>query len=467
MGKIKRFFSTSLVYFAGNVLSKLIVFFLLPLYTAKISPDQYGTYDLVIAAINLVAPILFVQIWDGMFRASFDYTEEKDKYKIISNSLVVCLGGIVAYTAVFVVVQGFFHMEYAPYIFLYGLFSSLQYQYEYVCRAFLANKLYMASGLVNTLLSAIMNIVLIVGFAWDVRSLYLAPTLGTIAQILIIEFKFKTLGHFRVKNVERDTILQMVKFSVPLCFAAVSYWMLTGFTKLITTVILGAAENGLLAIASRFSSLVVLVITVFQYAWNELAYLMANDEDRTSAYNICVDLLLKFGMLGGAGICILIKILFPYLINEQYAAAIAIIPATIIGSMMNSVASFIGTLFMAERKTSNIMYSTMFAALINVLLGWLCTETFGLHGATVALLISFAFLASARLILSKKQLNVRCSFGTIAWLSVALAATIAEYYAVDSLLADIGTILVIVCIFLLSVRKYLAMLFKGLAGGEA
>ena len=131
-------------------------------------------------------------------------------------------------------------------------------------------------------------------------------------------------------------------------------------------------------------------------------------------------------MLGGAGICILIKILFPYLIDEQYALAIAIIPATIIGSMMNSVASFIGTLFMTERKTNNIMYSTIFAALINVGLGWFCTKTFGLHGATIVLMISFVFLASVRLIQSKKQLNVRYSFGSVVWLTAVLAAAIVE-----------------------------------------
>ena len=72
MNKIKRFFETAGIYFAGNILSKLVAFFLLPLYTTRIEPAQYGNYDLVISLINLVAPIAFFQIWDAMFRFAFE-----------------------------------------------------------------------------------------------------------------------------------------------------------------------------------------------------------------------------------------------------------------------------------------------------------------------------------------------------------------------------------------------------------
>ena len=45
MNKLKRFLSTTLVYFIGTVLSKLVSFLLLPLYTGKIPPTEYGSYD--------------------------------------------------------------------------------------------------------------------------------------------------------------------------------------------------------------------------------------------------------------------------------------------------------------------------------------------------------------------------------------------------------------------------------------
>ena len=101
MNKLGRFVKTVLVYFIGNVLSKLVSFFLLPLYTSYIPPEPYGTYDFIITFLNLFAPILFFQVWDGMFRRSFDFENTSDKYKIINNAFSVCMLGGVLYFILF------------------------------------------------------------------------------------------------------------------------------------------------------------------------------------------------------------------------------------------------------------------------------------------------------------------------------------------------------------------------------
>ena len=53
MNSTKRnFFKSSICYLLGNILSKVIVVFLLPLYTNNISPEDYGRYDLYVAFAN-------------------------------------------------------------------------------------------------------------------------------------------------------------------------------------------------------------------------------------------------------------------------------------------------------------------------------------------------------------------------------------------------------------------------------
>lgn len=459
MEKAKQFLGTTAVYFTGSVLSKLIMIFLLPLYTSKIDSAEYGAFDFTVVLINLVAPLMLMYIWDGMFRVSFDYPDNEGKYKVISNSLVVCLVGAITYTTLFAIVQSLVNIECTIYLFVYGLIFAFQYVYSNICRVFLDNKLYAVSGLINTLLTAVINVVLILVFNWGVESLYLAPTIGMFVQILIIEIKYKTIKNFKFSHINKSEIAKMIKFSAPLCLAAISYWLLSGFTRLVITNILGASENGLFAIATRFSSMVVLIMTVFQYAWNELAYLMSNDENRVKIYNTCIDLLFKFVILGSAGVCIVIKLIFPYIINEQYSLALYIIPATIIGSMMNSMSDFIGTLFMTEKKTNNIMYSTMIAAAINIVLGIVLTKAFELHGATIALLIAFTLLMIIRLIKAKKQFNIDYKLQNSLWLVCVLIIAVIEYYLVQNIAVDICALLVIGGLFLLSVRKYINVIW--------
>ena len=112
MLNLRRAAKTAFVYFAGNVLSKLVIFILFPLYTAYINPVQYGNYDLACSMINLIAPIAFVQIWDAVFRFSFDSEKTENKYALITNSFVVCIIGIFVYIVLMSITNLFMKFDY-------------------------------------------------------------------------------------------------------------------------------------------------------------------------------------------------------------------------------------------------------------------------------------------------------------------------------------------------------------------
>lgn len=462
MNNVRRFFGTTLVYFVGNVLSKLVSFFLLPLYTNRIPPDQYGSYDLVLSFLNLIAPIAFFQIWDGMFRRSFDFQEDEDKYDVISNAYVVSIAGGVIYFFLFGIVQLIYGFDHFGWAAIYGFFFSLHYLYNYICRVFLKNKLLVGTGLINTIITAGLNIILIVVFDFGVESLYISPALGTLIQIILIEWNIKSIKHFRAKAVNKTEITWMLKFSIPLCVASLSYWLLSGFTKVIITSMLGNYENGLYAVANKFGTIIALLVTIVQYAWNEMAYLMAGDKNRTQSYNICIDIMLKCVVSGGATLCILVKGIFPYLIDVQYSEGIWIVPATIIGVMFNSMAGFIGTLFMAENNTKEIMKSTLISAGVNIVLCIVLTKLFGLHGATIALGMAFLHLLIIRLIQAVRKFNLNINMRKYLPIILVLILSIVEYYLIDNLAVDVLMVSVIVCLFLFSIRSYIKIIVAGL-----
>ena len=64
MKDLWRFIKSSGIYFVGTVLTKLISFLLLPLYTSYISPADYGTYDFCSSAGSACrVSFLAVFIW--------------------------------------------------------------------------------------------------------------------------------------------------------------------------------------------------------------------------------------------------------------------------------------------------------------------------------------------------------------------------------------------------------------------
>ena len=82
--------------------TKLLSFFLVPLYTHLLSTTDYGIYDIFSTTISLAIPILTINIHDGVLRFLLD-KDEQDNKSIFSagmsliavSSLVVCLATLI------------------------------------------------------------------------------------------------------------------------------------------------------------------------------------------------------------------------------------------------------------------------------------------------------------------------------------------------------------------------------------
>ena len=62
----------------GNFASKIMSFFLIPLYTAVLTTAEYGTADLMTTTINLLSPFFTLLISESVMR--FALEQGKDEY---------------------------------------------------------------------------------------------------------------------------------------------------------------------------------------------------------------------------------------------------------------------------------------------------------------------------------------------------------------------------------------------------
>lgn len=101
MSRVRQFFQTAFTYFAGNIFSKLVTFFMIPLYTNQLPPSEYGDYDFVVTIITFFISVAFFQIWDGMFRFSFDCRDKEERYRILCDAVYIYIAGIFVYFLLF------------------------------------------------------------------------------------------------------------------------------------------------------------------------------------------------------------------------------------------------------------------------------------------------------------------------------------------------------------------------------
>ena len=80
------------IFTISNFSTKIISFFLIPLYTWKLTKADYGIVDLLFTISTFLYPVLTLNIVEAVFRFSMD--KDKNDKKIIYNGVLCNIIGI-------------------------------------------------------------------------------------------------------------------------------------------------------------------------------------------------------------------------------------------------------------------------------------------------------------------------------------------------------------------------------------
>ena len=88
-------FKNTSIFAIGVFGSKLITFFLVPLYTNVLTTEEYGSADLVTTLANIIVPIISLVIYDSVLRFGLSKSENTDS--VIKNAfIVIAIGSLIA-----------------------------------------------------------------------------------------------------------------------------------------------------------------------------------------------------------------------------------------------------------------------------------------------------------------------------------------------------------------------------------
>ena len=462
----KKLIKSSLVYLIGNVLSKVVTFFMIPLYTKYIDAGDYGTYDSVIAIITFVCALVFFDIGGAILRFMMEsHTVEEKKLPIYSGILIFC-GSLAIYLVLSCIVGLVVPIQYYVLIILYGVFYSFEMMYGFIIRGQGKTMLYMVSGVVFTVTYVSLNVLFIVGLKWGYYSLYISQMIAFAIRILIFEFSSKTLINFQKSYINRDLQKQMVKFALPYGINAVAFWFLSSVNRIIITTFMSPEANGYYSMANKFSAIIVLFSSCFQLAWQELAYSKKNDlnEETGEYYSKAIDLYLKIVLSASIVAIPLIQLgltVFPQFIDPQYAPSIKLIPLGIIGAVLSVTNSFIGSIFGGIKKSPIILYSTIAGAIVNCTIIFLLLKVIGVEAANIALIAGFLVTVLIRIIILAKTIKIKINIKFVMLMIPVIVAVVfifrdcEWYYNLIMLILTIG-------ISSFALRKEIVVIYKSL-----
>ncbi len=469
MKSFLKFAKTSGIYFFGTVLAKLVTMLLLRVYTEYIPAGDMGTYNVSINYITFLCSVLYLDIWSGILRYFYDYHTPEGQKKPINCGFAIFGISTLLYTVIIVAFGQFVQVQYLPLIYLYGLMMNLQNLLGYVARAYGKNVLYASAGLLNSFVTAVMNIVLIVGLHMDYSALYLAGCLGYLSNIILIGIGVRLWTLIRPSAFEKALFLRMFRFSLPLCVNSAAYWFLTSYNSVAVSRMLGMEANGLYAVATRFGSFVSLFTSCFTMAWQEVSYAEEADgrDSRSQFYSNAVNAYLRFMGMGAAVLMPFIWLIFPLMIADGYSASRDMVPLYLLATITSSVSGFLGNIFTAMKKNGMLFYTTAAGSIVNILGVHFLIPRFGVQGASAALFLGFLTIIVFRIILLWNEVAIRIDVRFLVMLAVVLAVSCGIYFRGDFRMNAVFFPVSIV-LFLLSFREMIGNLFRKVRhrGGE-
>lgn len=429
MDKQKELAKNTIILTVGKICTQFVSFLLLPLYTALLSPEDYGIFDLMNTYISILVPLFNWQFENGLFRFMMDCRDNLQKQKILFSTIIIANGlQSIIYILFFFAFGRFISSPYRIYLAIdvvVNIFLNTLLQFP---RGLGRNGDYALASFISATSTIVLNVLLIFLLKMGVWGMFIATVVGKIVTALYLAISQKTWKYFSVRCFSPSAFKMVSRYSLPLIPNQLSWWTISISDRLIVSHILGLAANGLYSVANKFSSIYITVYNIFNMSWTESVTIHVSDEDRDEFMTDTINAMFLLFGCACIGIIAVMPIVFPIMVNEQYNAAYKQIPILMVAVLFQVIVGLFSVIYVAMKKSVDIAKTSFYAAVINILTNVILVKFIGLYAASVSTLLAYATMAIYRYFHVKRYIDISLSRKYVSAISVMAILTIFAYY---------------------------------------
>lgn len=405
MNKNKYLIKNSALFALGNIGTKLINFFLVPLYTYVLREEEYGSVDLMFTICSLIIPLVMCNINEAVMRFMIDKDQTDDE--VASVGLVFMVMGILS-GVFFIPLFLLFDVtkEYAIHMYCYIIFNAAHSVTFYYLRGKEKLLLYAIGSILTTFIVAILNIVFLVVLKWGINGYFLAYNLSYLLTTVFAIIAGKSYKVIFCFSLNYRLLRQMLTFSIALVPNSLLWWMMNSSDRIMVSAMVGLGANGLYSVSYKIPSLLNTFSHIFMQAWTYSAIREKNDGGSGDYNNYIFDKMFGLMILVSGGLILALKLLFRVLFSRSYFEAWKFSPFLIVGFFFLTMGTFIGTTYYVEKNTVGTMLSALFGAIINIILNFILIVRIGANGAALATCLSYISVFIYRMIDTRKYLKL-------------------------------------------------------------
>lgn len=393
------------VFAIGNFGTKIIAFFLVPLYTNVLTVSDYGTVDLIYTIGTVLLPLLTMNIAEAIMRFSLDDMAEHNA--IMSTGMV--LFSLATAMGLFLFPIGKCFRDISPYL-IYLYFYIITMAFDQIVLCYLRGKemllQYSFGNIIQTLSIAVFNIIFLLIMNKGIKGYFLAYIIAhciSATYAFIVGDVFKVLRNFRInKALSRS----MIKYSAYLIPNSFMWWIMNSADRIMVTTMIGVAANGVYAIAYKLPTLLSTFTHTFNVAWSYSAIRENESKDNQEYNNMIYDKLVSFVVIIAAGLLMIMKFFLRYYVEDSYYNAWRYTPYLTIGFVFMTLGSFVATQYTVHKDSRGMLKSALCGAFVNIILNGVFIGKIGVAGAAIATAISYMTVFLYRVYDTRKYIRL-------------------------------------------------------------
>jgi O-antigen/teichoic acid export membrane protein len=447
------------IYAFGALLSKVVGFIMIPLYTNYLVPAEYGVLQLLSLTIDAISTMMGLGMAAAVMRFYHGSENEDRRNGVISSALIgaATVMGCVALVCVLI----------SPKISEL-VFSSPVYGHHFrvmFCSMFLASgieipMIFQRIRLRSTRFVVINLIKLVIQLSLNIYFLVFLRlgVLGILYSSLVtnaIVCAYLALATLREVGIgfNWNTYRQMLSFGAPLIISDFSMYLLTYADRYFLNYYADLTTVGLYSMAYTFGMMLsVFFGAPFASVWSTEMYSYAKKDDAREIFSKMLTYYLIGALAVSLGISILCKDALRIMAEQSYWSAYKVVPYISLSYVLAGAMSVAGAGVLIAGKSKYKAISTVAALILNMVLNVLLIPRFGALGAAVATLIAFALRFAMDMYYSQKFFPMPVERKRIVQLGVIYVVLLLVASAVDieNVLLSIAVSTAITLVFPLS-----------------
>lgn len=391
-------FKASGIYTLTSILNSAIPFFLMPVLTRYLTPEDYGIVAMFTVLMSIVGVFTGLSVHGAINRVYFEKDVNFKEY--VANCLFILIGSsLLTFIIVFIFLKYISKFSGIPsnWVLISVICSFFQFItlsnlviYQAKMQAKYYSLIQIGQTILNFGLSVLLVVVLKMNWQGRLIANFLAVLLfGVLSFIILsknyVEWKFN-----------KDYIIHALKFGIPLIPHTIGGLLIATSSRFIITNMLGLREAGLYTAGFQIAMIIGIFADAFNRAYAPWLFDKLNSNDSIIKLKI-----VKFTYLYFMSIVIfalLLGFMAPILVNfflgKEYYASKDVIMWISLGNAFNGMYYMVTNYIFYVYKTHILTWITFINGLLNVLLTISLVKYNGIEGAgqSYAIIMLFFFL---------------------------------------------------------------------------